>query len=51
MSVRCEGTRAESRLLCNGTRYRCQACGAEGCRQNKPGLCSAQAFSVLNACE
>lgn len=50
MSARCEGTRIGFKLLCNGTQYKCLACGTVGCKQNKPGVCSSQNFSSLNAC-
>lgn len=50
MSDRCEGTRIGFKLLCNGSKYKCLSCGAEGCKQNKPEICTGQAFSVFNEC-
>lgn len=50
MSDRCNGARAGYSLRCNGTLYRCTACGAEGCTQNKPALCSNQGFDVSEKC-
>lgn len=50
MSDRCEGTRIGFKLLCNGTQYTCLHCGAVGCKQNKPEICSHQLFSALDTC-
>ena len=50
MSIRCEGARAGYSLRCNGSLYRCAACGAEGCTQNKPNICSNQGFDVSAKC-
>lgn len=50
MSARCEGTRTGFKLLCNGSKYKCLACGAEGCKQNKADICSGQLFSALEVC-
>ena len=46
----CDGERNPSGLQCNGTVYKCSACGSTGCKQNKPELCSKQGFSVLGKC-
>ncbi|MDD2768322.1 MAG: hypothetical protein PHT19_06285 [Methylococcus sp.] len=35
---------------CNGTLYTCKACGASGCKQSREGLCTDQAFDVLEHC-
>ncbi len=45
----CTGTRKAGQQ-CNGTLLVCAQCGARGCKQNRPGLCSAQAFDVLDRC-
>jgi hypothetical protein len=45
----CAGTRKAGQR-CNGTVHVCGQCGARGCKQNRPGLCSAQAFDVRDAC-
>lgn len=50
MSVRCDGVRTGFSLRCNGSLYRCTACGSTGCTQNKPGICSAQGFDVSERC-
>lgn len=50
MAGRCNGARAGSSLRCNGSLYRCTACGAEGCVQNKPERCSNQNFDVSTRC-
>jgi hypothetical protein len=49
MSARCDGTRTGFKLRCNASVYRC-VCGAEGCTQNKPGICSNQNFDVAQKC-
>jgi hypothetical protein len=49
MSARCDGTRAGFSLRCNASLYRC-VCGATGCTQNKPELCSNQNFEVNQKC-
>ena len=46
----CSGTRKGSADTCRGTLHRCGNCGAEGCKQNKPEICTGQAFSVFNEC-
>lgn len=50
MSIRCDGARAGLRLRCNGSLYRCTACGHEGCTHNKPALCTNQGFEVDAQC-
>ncbi|ANX02806.1 hypothetical protein [Immundisolibacter cernigliae] len=45
----CTGTRKAGQQ-CNGTVHVCGQCGARGCKQNRPGLCSEQAFDVLDQC-
>jgi hypothetical protein len=50
MTTRCDGVRKGASLRCNATLYRCTACGSTGCTQNKPALCSNQAFDVSEKC-
>ncbi len=50
MSTRCDGARAGFSLRCNASLYRCTHCGATGCTQNKPGICSNQGFGVDEKC-
>jgi len=46
----CAGIRPAHRIPCNGTVYKCTACGAMGCRQTKSGNCTQQGFSVSFTC-
>jgi hypothetical protein len=46
----CDGVRPAHRIPCNGTLYRCTACGKTGCRQTQPDRCTHQAFNVLFGC-
>lgn len=47
----CDGERLGGYAnACRGQVYRCTACGAEGCRQNKEHGCSKQGFSVAYKC-
>ena len=47
----CDGERLGGYAnACRGQVYRCTACGAEGCRQNKEHGCSKQNFSVAYQC-
>jgi hypothetical protein len=50
MNPRCDGKRHGCSLRCNGSLYRCTKCAAVGCTQNKPELCSNQAFDVSERC-
>ena len=50
MSTRCDGKRTGFALRCNASLYRCTHCGATGCTQTKPGICSHQAFGVDEKC-
>ena len=47
--IRCDGTRAGYKLLCNGSLYKC-VCGHVGCKQSKDNQCDKQGFSVLGKC-
>jgi hypothetical protein len=51
MNPRCDGTRHGHCLRCNGSLYGCAKCAGVGCTQNKPDLCSNQAFDVSERCE
>jgi hypothetical protein len=46
----CDGVRPGHFIPCNGTLYRCTACGHVGCRQRAPELCTKQGFNVLFGC-
>ena len=46
----CAGVRPGHKIPCNGTLYKCAACGNVGCRQTKDGNCTAQGFNVLFGC-
>lgn len=46
----CNGVRPGHHLPCNGTLYRCTACGHTGCRQRTVDLCTRQGFNVLFGC-
>jgi hypothetical protein len=46
----CDGVRPGHRIPCNGTQYRCTACGNTGCRQTVEGRCTHQGFNVLFGC-
>ena len=46
----CNGTRPGHQIICNGTMYKCTACGAVGCRQTYENRCSGQAFDVKFRC-
>ena len=50
MTTRCDGVRSGFSLRCNATLYRCTNCGAVGCTQNKPAICSNQRFDVSERC-
>ena len=50
MTTRCDGARKGFSLRCNASLYRCTHCGATGCTQNKPGICSSQGFEVNEKC-
>ena len=50
MTTRCDGVRTGMSLRCNASLYRCLGCGATGCTQNKPAICSNQAFDVSEKC-
>lgn len=50
MTTRCDGVRKGASLRCNGSLYRCSACGETGCEQNKPGICTNQLFDVNEKC-
>ncbi len=43
----CEGVRPGHRIPCNGTTYKCKACGNLGCRQTVEGRCTHQGFNVV----
>lgn len=45
----CEGVRPGHRIPCNGTLYKCTACGNTGCHQTTEGRCG-QAFNVNFGC-
>lgn len=47
----CDGERLGGYATpCRGQLYRCTACGAEGCRQNRENACSKQGFDVAFKC-
>jgi hypothetical protein len=46
----CDGVRPGHKIICNGTLYKCAACGSIGCRQTVEGRCSHQGFNVLFGC-
>lgn len=46
----CSGTRQGYKLLCNGSQYKCTACGQVGCTQNRADYCSGQAFLSTGQC-
>jgi hypothetical protein len=46
----CGGVRPGHGIPCNGTLYKCTACGATGCRQTYEGNCTKQGFSVAYKC-
>ncbi|BBA37335.1 uncharacterized protein sS8_5418 [Methylocaldum marinum] len=47
----CDGERLGGYATpCRGQLYRCTACGAVGCRQNKENACSKQGFDVAFKC-
>lgn len=46
----CEGVRPGHKIPCNGTLYKCTACGNTGCRQTTPDRCTSQAFNVAFGC-
>lgn len=46
----CEGVRPGHAIICNGTLYKCTACGNTGCRQTVVDRCTNQAFDVKFGC-
>ena len=46
----CDGVRPGHHIVCNGTQYRCSACGNVGCRQSQEARCTHQGFNVLFGC-
>lgn len=47
----CDGERVGGYAMpCHGQVYRCTACGATGCRQNKDHACTKQGFTVAYKC-
>lgn len=44
------GTRKGGGESCLGTLYKCQQCGAVGCKQSRNDLCWKLRFSVLGHC-
>jgi hypothetical protein len=46
----CDGVRPGHHIPCNGTLYKCTACGNTGCRQTQEDRCTHQAFNVLFGC-
>jgi hypothetical protein len=46
----CAGIRPGHHIPCNGTLYRCTACGGSGCRQSTAGRCTGQGFNVAFGC-
>lgn len=46
----CDGVRPGHRIPCNGTLYKCTACGQVGCRQSREDRCTHQGFNVLFGC-
>lgn len=46
----CDGVRPGHKIPCNGTLYRCTACGHAGCRQSREDRCTHQCFNVLFGC-
>lgn len=45
----CDGLRPYG-MSCNGSVYKCTACGNTGCSQTTAGKCSKQAFNALFTC-
>jgi hypothetical protein len=46
----CEGVRPAHQIPCNGTLYKCTACGSVGCRQTQEDRCTNQGFNVKFGC-
>jgi hypothetical protein len=46
----CNGVRPGHKIICNGTMYKCTACGNVGCRQTYENGCSEQGFNVKFGC-
>lgn len=46
----CDGVRPGHKIPCNGTFYKCTACGNIGCRQAREDRCTGQGFNVLFGC-